>query len=96
MAREVVWTVPAWEDLESAANYIARDSIAYAAAFVPEVGDAAVSLSEFAAFDIQQGVLIHLRRIDVGLEVPSRGNRFPDLPQLQDRFLGASRQPKDA
>ncbi|MCZ7664467.1 MAG: type II toxin-antitoxin system RelE/ParE family toxin [Thermoleophilia bacterium] len=48
MAREVVWTDPAWNDLESAADYIARDSVAYAAAFVQEVKAAAASLSEFA------------------------------------------------
>lgn len=34
MAREVVWAAPAWDDLEAAAEYIARDSEFYAAAFV--------------------------------------------------------------
>ncbi len=48
MAREVVWTDPAWEDLEGAAEYIARDSEAYAAAFVEEIKAAATSLSEMA------------------------------------------------
>lgn len=48
MAREVVWTEPAWEDLEAAAEYIARDSEYYAAAFVREVREAAESLGEFA------------------------------------------------
>ena len=48
MAREVVWTDPAWEDLEAAAEYIARDSDAYAAAFVEEMKAAAPSLSEMA------------------------------------------------
>ena len=48
MAREVVWTDPAWEDLEAAAEYIARDSEAYAAAFVEEIKAAAASLSEMA------------------------------------------------
>jgi toxin ParE1/3/4 len=48
MARELVWAEPAWDDLESAADYIARDSIAYAAAFVQEIKDAAASLTEFA------------------------------------------------
>ena len=47
MAREVIWTEPAWDDLESAADHIARDSVAYAAAFVPEVKEAAASLLEF-------------------------------------------------
>ena len=48
MARSVVWTEPAWDDLEAGAEYIARDSEHYAAAFVREVRDAAESLSEFA------------------------------------------------
>lgn len=47
MARKVVWTDPAWDDLESAADYIARDSEAYAAVFVAEVQEAAASLGEF-------------------------------------------------
>ena len=48
MAREVIWTEPAAEDLEAAAEYIARDSGSYAAAFVREVREAAEFLSEFA------------------------------------------------
>lgn len=48
MAREVVWTEPAWQDLEAAAEYIARDSGAYAVAFVREVLEAAESLTDFA------------------------------------------------
>jgi toxin ParE1/3/4 len=48
MAREVVWTDPAWEDLEAAAEYISRDSEAYAATFVQEMTAAATSLSEMA------------------------------------------------
>jgi toxin ParE1/3/4 len=48
MAREVVWTDPAWADLESAAAYIARDSEFYAASFVQEALDAAGSLADFA------------------------------------------------
>jgi len=48
MARKVEWTEPAWDDLAEVANYIARDSEYYAAAFVQEVKDAAASLSEFA------------------------------------------------
>jgi len=48
MAREVVWTSPAWDDLEAAAEYIARDSMYYAAAFVREVKEASESLSEMA------------------------------------------------
>ncbi len=48
MDREVIWTDPAWEDLEAAAEYIARDSKYYAAAFVQEMKDAAGSLSDMA------------------------------------------------
>ena len=48
MAREVVWTEPAWQDLAAAADYIARDSEIYAATFIQEVHDAAASLSQFA------------------------------------------------
>lgn len=48
MAREVVWTDPAWEDLEAAAEYISRDSEAYAAAFVQAMKAAATSLAEMA------------------------------------------------
>lgn len=48
MAREVVWTEPAWEDLAAAADYIARDSENYAATFVQEVKEAAASLAWFA------------------------------------------------
>lgn len=48
MDREVVWTEPAWEDLEAAAQYIARDSESYAAAFVREMKEAAESLTESA------------------------------------------------
>ncbi len=48
MAREVIWTDPAWDDLEGAAEYIARDSEFYAAAFVQEAREAAASLADFA------------------------------------------------
>lgn len=49
MDREVVWTEPAWEDLEAAAQYIARDSESYATAFIRKVREAAESLTEPAA-----------------------------------------------
>lgn len=45
MARQVVWTDSAWNDLKEIADYIARDSSNYAAAFVSEVRDAARSLA---------------------------------------------------
>lgn len=48
MAREVVWTRPAVEDLEEVATRIGHDSEAYASSFVREVRDAAASLGEFA------------------------------------------------
>jgi len=48
MARRVVWTQIAWSDLEAAADYIAKDSPNYAAAFVREVRDAARSLAYLA------------------------------------------------
>ena len=48
MARQVVWSEPAWEDLEAAAEYIGRDSESYAAAFVQNVKEAAASLAHFA------------------------------------------------
>ena len=48
MARKVEWTDPAWDDLASIAEYIARDSEYYAATFVQEIKEAAASLAEFA------------------------------------------------
>lgn len=48
MAHPVRWTEVAWSDLEAAADYIARDSPHYAAAFVAEVREAARSLERFS------------------------------------------------
>ena len=48
MAREIIWTDPAWDDVENAADYIARDSEFYGAAFVQEIKEAAASLANFA------------------------------------------------
>ena len=48
MARKVEWTDPAWDDLAGIAEYIARDSEYYAAAFVQEMKEAAASLADFA------------------------------------------------
>jgi len=48
LARKVVWTAASWADLEETADYIARDSKYYAAAFVQEVRDAARSLRQYA------------------------------------------------
>ena len=48
MARQVVWSDAAWADVEATAEYIGRDSGAYAAAFVQSVKDAAALLAHFA------------------------------------------------
>lgn len=48
MARKVVWSYEATADLESLAEYIARDSAFYAAAFVQEIIEASRSLDEFS------------------------------------------------
>jgi len=48
MGRKVVWAHAAEADLEAAAEYIHRDSPAYAAAFVLRALEAGRSLSEFA------------------------------------------------
>lgn len=47
MAWRVKWTELAWNDLESIAEYIARDSKNYASAFVREVREASRSLDRF-------------------------------------------------
>ena len=49
MARQVIWTEVAWNDLEAVAEYIVKDSAYYAAAFVHEVREAARSLTHLAA-----------------------------------------------
>jgi len=48
MARKVVWSYEATEDLDAVADYIARDSAFYAAAFVQEVIEASRSLDMFS------------------------------------------------
>lgn len=48
MARRVVRTEPGWENLEAAAESIARDSPHCAAALIREARDAARSLTRFA------------------------------------------------
>jgi plasmid stabilization system protein ParE len=48
MARKVVWSYEVTDDLEAVAEYIARDSSFYAAAFVREVLDAGRLLNEFS------------------------------------------------
>jgi plasmid stabilization system protein ParE len=48
MARKIIWTQIAWDDLEDIAEYISRDSANYAAAFVREIRTAARSLEKFS------------------------------------------------
>lgn len=48
MARQVVWSYEASEDLEAIADYIGRDSVYYASAFVQEIIDASRSLNIFS------------------------------------------------
>ena len=48
MAREVAWTEVAGDDLQEIAEYIARDSMMYAATFVEDVRAASRSLDEMA------------------------------------------------
>jgi plasmid stabilization system protein ParE len=47
MAKAVKWTEMAWDDLANVADYIAKDSRYYAAAFVREVREAVRSLRRF-------------------------------------------------
>lgn len=46
MAQGLIWTEPAWCDLEQTADYIAQDSPNYAEAFVYRVRSAAESLRD--------------------------------------------------
>lgn len=48
MVWKVKWTHTAWTDLENIANFIAKDSPYYAAAFVREAKEASQSLKVFA------------------------------------------------
>ena len=48
MARKIVWSYEASADIEALANYISRDSIFYAAAFIQETLDVSRSLDEFS------------------------------------------------
>ena len=47
MARKIIWTLEAADDLESIATYISRDSHFYAKSFVREIINASLSLKEF-------------------------------------------------
>lgn len=48
MARKIVWSFEATSDLGAIADYIAKDSVFYAASFVQEVREASRSLNEFS------------------------------------------------
>ena len=48
MARQIVWTEVAWNDLEAIADHIAKDSEHYAASVVLEAREAARSLVTMA------------------------------------------------
>lgn len=48
MARKVIWSYEATADLESLAEYIAKNSVFYAAAFVQKALDASRFLNEFS------------------------------------------------
>ncbi len=47
MARRVVWTESTWQELESASEYIARDSPRYASALMDEARFASRSVRMF-------------------------------------------------
>lgn len=47
MARKIVWSFEATDDLKAIADYIAKDSAFYATAFVQEIRDASRSLKDF-------------------------------------------------
>ena len=47
MARKIIWTFEAADDLEAVATYISRDSGFYASSFVRAILDASHSLNEF-------------------------------------------------
>ena len=49
MAKKIVWTESAWIDLETVADFIARDSPYYAASFVREIRNRARSLSRMSS-----------------------------------------------
>ena len=48
MARKVIWSYEATDDLDALAEYIARDSSFYAAAFTQQILDASRFLNEFS------------------------------------------------
>jgi toxin ParE1/3/4 len=49
VAKKIVWSESAWIDLETVADFIARDSPYYAASFVREIRNHARSLSRMSS-----------------------------------------------
>ncbi len=47
MARKIIWTDSAWDDLGETFNYISKDSLFYAKAFIKEIKKTARTLSLF-------------------------------------------------
>jgi plasmid stabilization system protein ParE len=48
MARKIIWSFEATDDLKAIADYIAKNSAFYATAFVLDIRDASRSLKEFS------------------------------------------------
>lgn len=48
MARKIIWSFEATDDLKAIADYIARDSAFYSTAFVLEIREASRSLKEYS------------------------------------------------
>ncbi|MGQ9571039.1 MAG: type II toxin-antitoxin system RelE/ParE family toxin [Thermodesulfovibrionales bacterium] len=48
MARKIIWSFEAIDDLRAIADYIAKDSASYAAAFIQEIREASHSLKELS------------------------------------------------
>ena len=68
MARPVVWTIPAADDLKAAVEFIARDSEAYACTLARLVVDTAESLQQFPnrGHRLRAPKLSHFRELLVG------------------------------
>ena len=47
MAKEIIWTVSAFKDLQNIVSYISEDSAYYAMSFYEDVMDKALTLMEF-------------------------------------------------
>ena len=65
MDRRVAWSESAWTDLESAADYIEKDSPRYAAAFVREMRDASRSLAKLSKRVVILGLIHGIRNLQL-------------------------------